>query len=268
MTLSNKLVRCVEFQVMGFEESGWNVMEKKTATWVYGFVMLLLGVASMPARSAEELKKTDPIQVAVLVFPGVELLDFAGPAEVFIVSDYGKAFRVFTVAASTDICRTMGNIGIKPDYRYANAPPADVVVVPGGATQNVNAAGVKWLRESSRRARITMSVCMGAFLMARAGLLDGIEATTHQWGLASLKSAAPTCKVVDGRRFVDAGRVITTAGVTAGIDGALHVVERLLGKPAAKWTAEEWMEYRRNSRVKPRHGKASAADNKAPAEQE
>ena len=94
--------------------------------------------------------------------------------------------------------------------------------------------------------------------MARAGLLNGVEATTHRWGLASLKSAAPTCKVVEDRRFVDAGRVITTAGVTAGIDGALHVVERLLGKPAAKWTAQEWMEYRRSGGVKPEGGKASS----------
>lgn len=234
------------------------MLHKNSGTWMYGFVTLLMGVATMPGMSQEKTKKDGPIQVAVLVFPGVELLDFAGPAEVFIVSDYGKAFRVFTVAASTDICRTMGNIGIKPDYRYEDAPPADVVVVPGGATQNVTASGMKWLQASSQRARITMSVCMGAFLMARAGLLDGIEATTHRWGLASLKSAAPTCKVVENRRFVDAGRVITTAGVTAGIDGALHVVARLLGKPAAKWTAQEWMEYRRHGGVKPAGGKTPA----------
>ena len=234
------------------------MMHRNARTLVSVLVALFTGSAAIPGHSQEKAKRDGPIQVAVLVFPGVELLDFAGPAEVFIVSDYGKAFRVFTVAASTGICRTMGNIGIKPDYRYDNAPPADVVVVPGGATQNVDRAGVKWLQESSRRARITMSVCMGAFLMARAGLLNGVEATTHRWGLASLKSAAPTCKVVEDRRFVDAGRVITTAGVTAGIDGALHVVERLLGKPAAKWTAQEWMEYRRSGGVKPERGKAAS----------
>ena len=210
----------------------------------YALATLFCGGLVTPGASADKQTPARPIQVAVLIFPGVELLDFAGPAEVFIVSDYGKAFRVFTVAASTDLCRTMGNVGIKPDYRYQDAPRADVIVVPGGATGNVDAAGMSWLKKRSQQARITISVCMGAFLMARAGLLDGVEATTHRWGLEGLKSAAPTCKVVTDRRVVDAGRVVTTAGVTAGIDGALHVVQRLLGKPAARWTAEEWMEYR------------------------
>ena len=234
------------------------MMHTKSGNLVWGLTILLSGTVATPGTAQDKSAKTRPIQVAVLVFPGVELLDFAGPAEVFIVSDYGKAFRVFTVAASTEICRTMGNIGIKPDYRYQDAPPADVIVVPGGATQNVDAVGMKWLQASSQQARITMSVCMGAFLMARAGLLNGVEATTHRWGLASLRSAAPTCKVVDDRRFVDAGRVITTAGETAGIAGALHVVERLLGKPAAKWTAQEWMEYRRAGALKPGSKKTPA----------
>jgi transcriptional regulator GlxA family with amidase domain len=86
---------------------------------------------------------------------------------------------------------------------------------------------------------------MGAFLLAEAGLLDGIEATTHHWGIDNLKKAAPRCTVVTGRRFVDSGRIITSAGVTAGIDAALHVVERLRGEPSARWTAEQWMEYKR-----------------------
>lgn len=90
-----------------------------------------------------------------------------------------------------------------------------------------------------------MSVCYGAFLLADAGLLDGIEATTHHWGVAALKGAAPQCKVVTGKRYVDSGKIITTAGVTAGIDGALRIVERLLGREAARWAAEEWMEHRR-----------------------
>jgi transcriptional regulator GlxA family with amidase domain len=88
-----------------------------------------------------------------------------------------------------------------------------------------------------------MSVCFGALLLADVGLLDGIEATTHHWAVENLQKAAPKCKVLKDRRFVDGGKIITTAGVTAGIDGALHVVERLLGKEAARWTAEEWMEH-------------------------
>jgi len=84
---------------------------------------------------------------------------------------------------------------------------------------------------------------MGAFLLARAGLLDGLEATTHHWGLEGLQRLAPLCRVVEGRRFVDSGRIVTTAGVTAGIDGALHVVERLYGAEKARWTAAQWMEH-------------------------
>jgi transcriptional regulator GlxA family with amidase domain len=181
--------------------------------------------------------------VAVLLFEGVELLDFAGPAEVFIVAEEGKAFRVVTVAGSAAPLRTMGSITITPDYSYAGAPRADVLVVPGGDMKNVGADGIAWIRKAATEAELVMSVCMGAFLLAEAGLLDGVEATTHHWGLGRLKKAAPTCRVVTGKRFVDAGRLITTAGVTAGIDGALHVVERLLGPEAARWAAEEWMEH-------------------------
>ena len=182
--------------------------------------------------------------VAILLFDGVELLDFAGPAEVFIVADKGKSFRVVTVAESTKPLKTMGGITVTPDFTLENAPQADIVVVPGGNTSAVGKTGREWLKKASGEAEFTMSVCYGAFLLADAGLLDGIDATTHHWGLDGLKAAAPKCKVVTGKRFVDSGKVITTGGVTAGIDGSLHIVERVLGKDAAKWTAEEWMEHR------------------------
>ncbi len=181
--------------------------------------------------------------VAVLLFEGVELLDFAGPAEVFIVADEGRAFRVVTVADRAGPVRTMGGVSISPDFTCADAPRADVAVVPGGDTRNAGAGGIDWIRRSAAEAEIVLSVCMGAFLLAEAGLLDGIEATTHRWGIERLRKAAPSCRVTAGKRFVDCGRIITTAGVTAGIDGALRVVERLLGPEAARWTASEWMEY-------------------------
>ncbi|MFO0865250.1 MAG: nitrilase-related carbon-nitrogen hydrolase [Gemmataceae bacterium] len=182
--------------------------------------------------------------VAVLLFDGVELMDFAGPAEVFIVAAEGKAFRVVTVAESTKTLKTMGGITVTPDYDYTNAPKADIVVVPGGNMRSVSKDGIAWIKKASKDAEITMSVCFGAMLLADAGLLDEIEATTHHWGMDRLRKVAPKCKVVEGKRFVDAGKVITTAGVTAGIDGALRVVERLLGQEAAAWTADEWMEHR------------------------
>jgi transcriptional regulator GlxA family with amidase domain len=183
--------------------------------------------------------------VAILLFDGVELMDFAGPAEVFIVAAEGKAFRVVTVAASTKPLKTMGGVTVTPDFDFATAPRADIIVVPGGNTRSVPPAGRDWIKKASTDAEVVMSVCFGAMLLAEAGLLDDIEATTHHWGIEQLKRAAPKCKVVEGKRFTESGKVITTAGVTAGIDGALRVVEKLLGKEAAKWTADEWMEHPR-----------------------
>ena len=194
-----------------------------------------------PPTSSEPSGK--PLTVGILIFPGVELLDFAGPAEVFIVAREARLFRVATVAETREPLRTMGALEIVPTHAYADAPPFDVIVVPGGAMRNVSEAGIAWLKTASAHAQITMSVCMGALLLARAGLLAGLEATTHHWGLEALGRLAPGCRVVEGRRFVDAGRIVTTAGVTAGIDGALHVVERLFGTEAATWTASEWMEH-------------------------
>lgn len=182
--------------------------------------------------------------VVILLFEGVELMDFAGPAEVFIVAERGKAFRVLTVAESTEPLKTMGGIVVTPHHTFENVPHADIVVVPGGNLGAVSAAGRKWLVKASESAGVTMSVCYGALLLAELQLLDGASATTHHWALADLQAAAPKCKVEKDKRFVVSGKFLTTAGVTAGIDGALHIVERLLGAEAAKWTGEEWMEHR------------------------
>jgi len=205
-----------------------------SATW--------LGLTIGALQAAEP---QSPLTVAVLIFDGVELLDFAGPAEVFIVANQRRAFQVITVAPTTDLIKTMGGISIKPDYSLSDAPAADILVVPGGNLHSVQDEGVQWLAKSAESAEVVMSVCFGALLLADAKLLDGIEATTHQWAIESLRRAAPKCQVVTDRRFVDSGKIVTTAGVAAGIDGALHVVERLAGKEVAQWTAESWMEYRR-----------------------
>ena len=182
--------------------------------------------------------------VAVLIFEGVELLDFAGPAEVFIVASQRQPFRVVTVSKSTNIIKTMGGIKVKPEYTFQNAPAADVVVIPGGNTSSVGEEGIAWLKKSAGKAEVVMSVCFGAFLLAEADLLDGVTATTHRWAMAGLRRAAPRCKVVENKRYVDSGKIVTTGGVTAGIDGALHVVKRLAGPDVAQWTAESWMEHR------------------------
>jgi transcriptional regulator GlxA family with amidase domain len=206
-------------------------------------------------EQAPKEQRKGKLNVAVLLFEGVELLDFAGPAEVFGVAGEGMSFRVFTVAEKTDVVRAIGGVQVKPEFTFKDAPRADVLVIPGGSTRNVGKTGIAWIREAGKDAQVVLSVCMGAFLLAEAGLLDGCEATTHRWGLENLQKAAPKCKVVSNKRFVDNGKIITTAGVTAGIDGALHVVERLCGKKAARWTAEEWMEYQRERPASPDEAK-------------
>lgn len=218
-------------------------------TFVLGLLWIVAGTLD-GAEPDPAGAKTTPAEpktmktVAILLFEGVELLDFAGPAEVFIVADHGKAFRVVTVASSTKPLKTMGGITVTPDFAFADAPRADVVVVPGGNTRSVTAAGKAWIKKASGEAELTMSVCYGAFLLADVGLLDNQKATTHHWGVDDLQAAAPQCKVVREQRYVVSGDLITTAGVTAGIDGALYIVERLLGAEAARWTADEWMEHR------------------------
>lgn len=189
-----------------------------------------------------------PIPVAILLFDGVELLDFTGPAEVFLVTEEQRAFRVFTVAETTNPVRAMGNFEILPAYTYETAPPARIVVLPGGNTASVTDAGIRWIRRAKEQAEVTLSVCMGAFLLARAGLLDGVDVTTHAWGIENLRRAAPGARVVAGVRYVDAGTIVSAAGVTAGIDAALHLVERFRGAESARWTAEDWMEYRRETK--------------------
>ncbi len=197
----------------------------------------------MPDPEPESATPRGPTKVGIFLFEGVELLDFTGPAEVFVVAREARLFRVFTVAEAKRPVKTMGDVEVTPNHDFEDAPAFDVLVVPGGAMRNVTARGIEWIKAASGKARITMSVCMGALLLAKAGLLEGLEATTHHWGFDQLQRLAPTCRVVRGPRFVDAGRIVTTAGVTAGIDGALHVVERLHGAEAAAWTAKEWMEH-------------------------
>jgi transcriptional regulator GlxA family with amidase domain len=207
-------------------------------------VVLLVGAAvAAAAGEGTSAAPKGPKVVGILLFDGVELLDFTGPAEVFAVAGHGSLFRVVTVAESKAPLATMGGVVVTPSHAFEDAPALDVLVVPGGNMRAVSARGLEWLKGAAAATPITMSVCMGSMLLAKVGLLAGIEATTHHWGLEHLRATVPTCKVVEGRRFVDAGRIVTTAGVTAGIDGALHVVSRLCGAEAARWTACEWMEH-------------------------
>lgn len=187
-----------------------------------------------------------PRNVAVLVWPGAELLDFTGPCEVFNAAGHHRLFHVFTVGLDRRPVSTQGGVTIQPDFTLTDCPAPDIVVIPGGDMRPVegNAAVLAWVRAKSAKTEITMSVCTGAFVLAEAGLLDGLSATTHHFGHDALASGYPKVTVVRTGRFVDSGHIITAGGVSAGIDAALHVVERLAGREEAEWTAREWMEYR------------------------
>jgi putative intracellular protease/amidase len=200
------------------------------------FAILLAVTLSASARGAESRN------VAIVVFPGVELLDFAGPGEVFASAGIG-AFHVFTVAATHDAVVSQGFVRITPEYAIADSPKPDILVVPGGGVGSLidDAKMMEWLKAHAASAELTMSVCNGAVVLAKAGLLDGLRATSHFGAIPRLRQF-PRITVVPAERFVDNGRIITTQGVSAGIDGALHVVERLLGAEAA-WSDARYMMY-------------------------
>ncbi len=188
--------------------------------------------------------------VAILIFDAVEVLDFAGPFEVFAVTDELHAhtvFNTFTLAESPGIVRAVNGLQIVPDHTLESAPPPDVLVVPGGSGTRAllqRPALLEWVRSRARRAAITMSVCTGALVLAKAGLLDGLRVTTHHEALDLLRGLAPAATVDPSRRFHDNGAILTAAGISAGIDCALHVVARLLDAKAAEATMR-YMEYGR-----------------------
>lgn len=196
--------------------------------------------------------------VAILIFDGVQIIDYTGPYEVF-----GQAgFRVFTVASSAEPVTTNMGMKVTPSYTLAQAPPADVLVIPGGSVDAMvgNAAVADWIRDragTAGTARHVLTVCNGAFILAQTGLLDGLTATTFYDLIPALREAAPKTRIVSDQRYVDNGKIITTAGLSSGIDGSLHVVERLLGRARAQQAALN-MEY--DWRPDSGYARASLAD--------
>ncbi len=191
------------------------------------------------------IKKDQLKNVAIFIHDGVEILDFAGPGEVFAAthSDLG-AFNVYTVSLSKQPIMSQGFVKIIPEYDLKDAPPPDIIVLPGGNTGSVldNQELITWVQDVSSNLEVALSVCTGAFILQKAGLLDNLKATTFHGAIDRLREIATKTEVLADTRWVDNGKVITTAGVSAGIDGALHVVEKVFGKEAADATAR-YMEY-------------------------
>ena len=197
------------------------------------------------------------LHVAVLIFDDVEVLDFAGPFEVFSRvrltagvesrrNDETAPFRVFTVAERVDIITATGGLQVVPQFDFAHAPRVDLLVVPGGfGTRRLleHAPLLEWITAVASSAKLVTSVCTGALLLARAGLLQGKRATTH-WGALDVLASLDHTILVDRERRVVGDGPVTSAGVSAGIDMALSVVESLHGKTVADETAH-YIEFRR-----------------------
>lgn len=170
---------------------------------------------------------------------GVEVLDFAGPMEVFAYA----GFNVVTIGRTKDAIVSQGILKITPDFSIEDSPELDVLAFFGGngISSSADEAVQDWIL-SQENVDYHFSVCTGAFFLARVGFLDGLKATTFHSSISDLRTIAPETEVLEDVRWVDNGSVITTAGVSAGIDGALHFVRKLAGLEAAKRVAE-YMEY-------------------------
>ncbi|HEU0003562.1 MAG TPA: DJ-1/PfpI family protein [Ktedonobacteraceae bacterium] len=190
--------------------------------------------------------------VGILIFDDVEVLDFCGPFEVFsmarpagIHSDDSVLFKAITIAEEDRIITCRGGLLVKPHYTIKNAPPLDILLVPGGQgtrRERHNQRLLDWIGEQDQRTDLTTSVCTGAFLLAERGLLDQHRATTHWNSVEWMRDTYPSITMLDDQRVVDEGHIITSAGVSAGIDMSLHIIARLHGVDTAKWTARR-MEY-------------------------
>jgi len=190
-----------------------------------------------------------PRNVAILVFDDVELLDFAGPYEVFNVAGEvadPPPFYVYAVGISDRPALARGRFTVTPRYSAWDAPQADILVIPGGyGTRPLlkHERLIAWIREQADKVEWLLSVCTGALLLARAGLLDDRPATTHHTAFDRLAALSPSTRIEGDKRFVQASdRIFTSGGITAGIDLALYMVERLAGAGVHKLVVEE-MEY-------------------------
>ncbi|QRK12386.1 DJ-1/PfpI family protein [Archangium violaceum] len=226
-------------------------MKHLAVGWMLAVPLFLVVTPASAAAESQPRRAGYTRNVAIVLYEGVELLDFAGPGEVFAAAAHqsmqgdAHAFRVYTVAKSRAPLTSQGFVKVTPDFTPEDAPVPDVLVIPGGDTGVVleDAAYSKWLAKTAAGAEVALTVCTGALVLGKAGMLDGLDVTTFNNAIDSLQRMAPKARVHRGRRFIDNGRIVTTAGVSAGIDGSLHVVARLLGLRVAEQTAR-YMEYR------------------------
>ena len=212
-------------------------------------LLALLVATATTATTACAERKPYTRNVAIVVYENAEPLDWTGPFEVYNDAKHfgaanGKdAFNVYIVSKTKDPVNAQG-LHVVPQYSIQDAPKPDIVLFPGGPASKIteDAEFFAWAKKASLEAEIAQSVCTGAAVLGKAGLLDGLEVTTFHGYIDGLQKRYPKAMVKRGRRYVDNGHVVTTAGISAGIDGSLHLVARLLGRRVADEVAN-YMEY-------------------------
>jgi len=196
------------------------------------------------------------LTVGILIFDDVEVLDFCGPFEVFTGTssvgepgEHRQLFQVVTIAEEDRIITCSGGLQVKPGATIKNHPPLDILVVPGGYVDRALSHPhlLEWIGRQDQQTRLTTSVCTGAYLLAECGLLNHHRATTHWGSIEHMRQRYPAVEMLAETRIVDEGHIITSAGVSAGIDMSLYVVSRLHGEEVAAQTAR-YMEYEWSAR--------------------
>lgn len=186
--------------------------------------------------------------VALLLFPDVEVLDFAGPFEVFSVASEMRQpapFRVITVADRPAVIAAVGGLNVAPHFDLATAPQADVLILPGGKGSRRAMREPRildWVAKQAAKADVVASVCTGALILGTLGLLDGLKATTHAGAIGELRAISEKIDVRPAARFIDNGKYLTSGGITAGIDMSLYLLRRLTDQALVDLVVEE-MEY-------------------------
>ncbi|MEC6748180.1 DJ-1/PfpI family protein [Marinilactibacillus sp. XAAS-LB27] len=188
--------------------------------------------------------------VGILLFNEVEVLDFAGPFEVFSVTEDSskndKPFKVVTISQDGQMIKARNGLRVQPDFSFEDHPDLDILVVPGGygarELEIHNQDLHQWIKEQDQTTEYTTSVCTGAFLLAKAGLLEGKTVTTHFSAIDRLAESFPSLNVKRSTKFVDEGHILTSAGISAGIELSLYLVGKLLGSNVSENTARQ-MEY-------------------------
>jgi transcriptional regulator GlxA family with amidase domain len=184
----------------------------------------------------------------IFLFDDMELMDFAGPYEVFTAVNLAleeMLCKVYTISETGSTIKTINGLQVLPDFSIDNSPQPEILVIPGGnGTRQLvnNLSFIQWLKSSAEKSEIVFSVCSGARLLAKAGLLEGLEFTTHHLVYEDVAQLAPSAKLKKEKRFTDNGKVMTAGGITAGIDLSLYIVEKLFGLSTAK-KVQVYMEY-------------------------